>query len=452
MPSGATVTNEALLSTSAPPQDKQFPNPSIPRIPQAPRVLTQYQHVYLHVPFCGRRCSYCDFAIAVRKVVPVSEFVDAIMAELVTRGETLAREPGTDLRSIYLGGGTPSKLGGAGIATLLRRIAHQAGVEIARVDKPSGAEDPARVAARPVGGSLGATTGGTRDSQIEVTIEANPEDVTPDAVAEWAVAGVSRVSMGVQSFDPNVLRWMHREHPPEQAARAVKLLRDGGIGDVSVDLIFAVPEVLNRDWDRDLEEALNLQPNHVSLYGLTVEPHTPLGRWTARGQVQEAPEERYEREFLRAHERLTAAGFEHYEVSNYGRPGHRARHNSAYWQGVPYLGLGPSAHGFDGRVRRWNRRNYTDWLAEVTAGRDPIEGSEELTPAERSAEAVYLGLRTTDGLDLGVVADANRQKANKMVSEWIASGWGALQSERLVLSPAGWLRLDSIAASVAAVA
>ncbi len=414
--------------------------------------MTQYQHLYLHVPFCTRRCSYCDFAIAVRKVVPVSEYVDAIMAELVTRGETLAREPGTDLRSIYLGGGTPSKLGGAGIATLLQGIAHQAGVEIARVDKSSGAVEPARAANEPDGGSLGASTADKSGSPIEVTIEANPEDVTPEAVADWAAAGVNRVSMGVQSFDQNVLHWMHRGHPPEQAAQAVRLLREGGIGDISVDLIFAVPEVLNRDWDRDLEEALQLEPNHISLYGLTVEPHTPLGRWTARGQVQEAPEERYEREFLRAHERLSAAGFEHYEVSNYGRPGHRARHNSAYWQGVPYLGLGPSAHGFDARVRRWNRRNYTDWLAEVVAGRDPIEGSEELTPAERRAESVYLGLRTMDGLNLAIVDDANRQQADKMVSEWIAAGWGLLQGGRLVLSPTGWLRLDSIAASLAALA
>ncbi len=378
-----------------------------------------YGHVYVHVPFCGRRCSYCDFAIAVRKVVPVTEFIDAIMAELVTRAESLAAPP--ELRSIYLGGGTPSKLGGDGIAALLRGITHRARVEIQNVD-----------------------------NAVEVTIEANPEDVTAEAAAAWAAAGVNRVSMGVQSFDPNILRWMHREHPPEQAARAVTDLRNAGIQDISIDLIFAVPEALNRDWDRDLEAALALDPNHISLYGLTVEPQTPLGRWTARGEVKEAPEERYEREFLRAHDRLTAAGFEHYEVSNYGRPGYRAGHNSAYWQGVPYLGLGPSAHGFDGQVRRWNRRNYSDWLVEVAAGGDPVEGSESLGTEERAAETVYLGLRTIDGLDLGIVASNNRQKAESMVSDWIRAGWATRDGARLVLSASGWLRLDSIAAALAA--
>lgn len=380
-----------------------------------------WPHIYVHVPFCGRRCSYCDFAIAVRRDVPVSEFNDAIMAELVTRQ---IRPSSAPVRSIYLGGGTPSKLGATGLGDLIAIVTRTLGVE-----KLS-----------------------TSPDELEVTIEVNPEDVTPAAAKAWAAAGVNRASIGVQSFDPAVLAWMHRDHSPNQVRSAVHSLRDAGIRELSLDLIFAVPESLNRSWTKDIDEVLKLDPDHLSLYGLTVEPKTPLGRWTARGEVAEAPEERYESEFLEADRRLRAAGFEHYEVSNYGLPGKRARHNSAYWSGAPYLGLGPSAHGFAASpipTRRWNRPAYADWLRAVQAGEDPIAGSEELGPAERAAEEVYLGLRTTDGLSIF-------QNELKTVTPWIEAGWGVISERaphaesagRLILSPAGWLRLDSLAAAL----
>jgi oxygen-independent coproporphyrinogen-3 oxidase len=376
-----------------------------------------FEHVYVHVPFCGRRCNYCDFAIAVRKQVPSSEFVDAIMAEVVTRGLS---ESGGNIRSIYFGGGTPSKLDPAELGRLLHGIPRALGVEDL------------------------STIAGT----AELTLEANPEDVSAESAKAWRAAGLNRVSLGVQSFDPAVLRWMHRDHSPEVSAKAVQTLRAAGFGSISVDLIFAVPDSLERDWTRDLDQAIALQPDHVSLYGLTVEPHTPLGRWRARGEVEEAPEERYELEFLEASDRLRAEGFEHYEVSNYGRAGHRAVHNSSYWKGVPYLGLGPSAHGFDGSERRWNRSAYVDWLRAVGERADPVEGSERLTPAERIAEDVYLGLRTVDGL-------AIHQSEVTTVTRWMDAGWAVLEPSSgtdwagtLRLTPAGWLRLDSIAATL----
>ena len=381
-----------------------------------------YRHVYLHVPFCGRRCSYCDFAIAVRKSVPVNEFVSAVMAELKTRSPELDRD---GLRSLYLGGGTPSKLGGAGIGALLAGFAHWLGVD----------------------------DFSTFGLGFELTIEANPEDVSAESAAAWAAAGVRRVSLGVQSFDAEVLRWMHREHSVEQVSSAVRSLRSAGIPDISVDLIFSLPEHLGRDWSRDLGLALELDASHLSIYGLTVEPKTPLGRWTARGEVKEAPEERYETEFLEADLRLRGAGFDHYEVSNYGKPGHRAVHNSAYWTGVPYLGLGPAAHGFDGAERRWNRSQYAAWHQQLATGADPLEGSEKIGPEERLAEEVYLGLRTTDGLSI-------LQSELTTVSLWVEAGWGTLEAgvggssalasgeHRLRLTPSGWLRLDSLAAAL----
>ncbi|WKW12436.1 radical SAM family heme chaperone HemW [Pseudogemmatithrix spongiicola] len=370
--------------------------------------MTDYQHIYLHVPFCGRRCSYCDFSIAVRREVPVSEYVDAIMAELVTRQ---IRNPDGPLKSLYFGGGTPSKLGGPGVEQVIHRLARWAN----HVDLS------------------------TFLSDAEVTLEANPEDVTAEAAERWVAAGVNRVSLGVQSFDPSVLDWMHRGHGPEGARAAVATLKAVGIRELSVDLIFAVPEHLNRSWTGDLEAAVSLDVDHVSVYGLTVESHTPLGRWTARGEVAEAPEERYEREFLEAHERLTAAGFEHYEVSNYAKPGRRARHNSAYWTGVPYLGLGPSAHGFDGRERRWNTTAYAAWQRQAMAGEDPVEGREVVAEQSSAAERWYLGLRTRDGLEL-------RPDEVAKVAPWVAAGWATLVGSRVRLTPTGWLRLDALVA------
>jgi oxygen-independent coproporphyrinogen-3 oxidase len=370
-----------------------------------------YPHLYLHVPFCGRRCSYCDFSIAVRRTVPVARYVDNVIRELVERREKLS----TSLKTIYLGGGTPSKLGGAGVADLLHRLREFAGVE------------------------------DFSTSPMEVTLEANPEDISFEAVAAWRAAGVNRVSLGVQSFDPEVLRWMHRGHSPAEAETAVRRIREGGIGAISLDLIFAIPDRVGAGrLASDLERALQLEPTHLSVYGLTVEPRTPLGRWTARGATVEAPEERYAEEFLLAHAQLTAAGFEHYEVSSYARPGHRAVHNAAYWSGAPYLGLGPSAHGFDGQVRRWNTAAYAEWSDQVDRGIDPIGGSEVIGPAERLAEAVYLGLRTTDGL-------VRRAEDEDCIASWIEAGWGRRVGDRLVLTPDGWLRLDALAAALTSV-
>lgn len=219
----------------------------------------------------------------------------------------------------------------------------------------------------------------------------------------------------------------------------------GGIDEVSLDLIFAIPDQVGASrLAADLDRAVALEPTHLSVYGLTVEPRTPLGRWTARGAVEEAPEERYAAEFLLAHERLVAAGFEHYEVSSYARPGHRAIHNAAYWSGAPYLGLGPSAHGFDGRVRRWNTSAYAEWSTQVEQGIDPLAGEETIGPDERLAEAVYLGLRTSDGLVL-------RPEDATIIGPWIDAGWGRQEGDRLVLTPDGWLRIDALATALTSV-
>jgi oxygen-independent coproporphyrinogen III oxidase len=363
------------------------------------------RHVYLHVPFCARRCSYCDFSIAVRREVPVEEYLAALDAELRTRfGDVHAEEVDT----IYLGGGTPSRLGGEGVVRALDLLRRHF----------------------------------TPTADAEITIEANPEDISSDAARQWREGGVNRLSIGGQSFDDRVLTWMHRTHDSQATANAVHSAREAGITNLSLDLIFALPEALERNFGNDVERLLALEPDHVSVYGLTIEPKTPLGRWVSGGLTVEQPEEGYEADFLTAHRMLDAAGFEHYEVSNYGKPQRRAIHNSAYWSGVPYIGLGPAAHGFDGVTRRWNTRHYAEWRDVALAGSDPREGEELLTPENRVAEQVYLGLRSDGGLDV-------LPNEMELVRRWVDAGWARLDSDgRLRCTPEGWLRLDALAAAL----
>lgn len=365
-------------------------------------------HLYTHIPFCARRCSYCDFAIAVRREVPSERFGSALLAEWDQARNDERFERFGELATVYFGGGTPSRLDPAILDRLLNRFSTDRGL----------------------------------DAGAEITLEANPEDVTIDRVRSWRAAGVNRVSLGVQSFDPVVLLWMHRTHSAEDSARAVETLRAGGIENISLDLIYALPPEISRDWSRDLELALALQPDHLSLYGLTVEQHTPLSRWVNRGEAHPAPEERYAEEFLLAHQGLTGAGYRHYEVSNYGKPGREAVHNSAYWRRSPYLGLGPSAHSGLGNQRWWNIREWAAWADAIDRGVSTVMGGEDLDAESLMIEGLYLGLRTDSGLLPSLVKPAIREM-------WIREAWATVEGNTLRLTPEGWLRLDALVSQAA---
>ncbi|MEX2155289.1 MAG: radical SAM family heme chaperone HemW [Gemmatimonadales bacterium] len=429
-------------------------------------------HLYLHVPFCQRRCSYCDFSIAVRKRIPAQEYVAAVLAELrrsadpgpAARGERTivtsadpgamrqdnttppgpgsnAQPPTTESRvlnspghgpgvntpatgsepdTIYFGGGTPSLLPPEAIQTLL------------------GALTP--------GWQPGVNQPGRR-VDVEITLEANPEDVTPDAARAWRSAGINRVSLGAQSFDDRVLTWMHRSHDAARIGAAVHALRGAGIENISLDLIFGLPEELQRDWENDLDMLCSLRPAHCSLYGLTVEPRTPLDRWISRGATSLPADDRYAEEYLFAHRRLTADGLQFYEVSNAARAGYRSRHNSAYWSGRPYLGLGPAAHSFDGRARRWNLSAWEAYRRAIAEGRSPVESEEMLTDEQREMERVYLGLRTAEGLPL--TAPYRPLPSPSPTVDWVRQGWVEATNGTLRCTPEGWLRLDSLVRELA---
>jgi oxygen-independent coproporphyrinogen-3 oxidase len=364
-------------------------------------------HLYIHVPFCARRCSYCDFAIAVRRDTPSAAFAELVEREWQGWQTHPAWDDSPGLDTIYFGGGTPSRLDPAALTRLLQRFRQDRAVA----------------------------------PDAEITLEANPDDVEAERAAQWRSAGINRISLGAQSFDPGVLAWMHRTHDAEQIGAAVATLRGAGFTELSLDLIYAVPPELCRDWAADLERALALEPTHLSLYGLTVEPSTPLGKWTARGEAVALDDERAAAEYLGANARLADAGFEHYEVSNAARPGHRARHNSAYWRRAAFIGLGPSAHSAFGGTRRWNVRDWSAYQALLNAGRPVVLEEERLSPEQIALEDRYLGLRTVDGLPVSdLPAD--------VMQRWIGARWARISGSRLSLTPEGWLRLDALVASL----
>ncbi len=365
------------------------------------------RHLYVHAPFCVRRCVYCDFAVSVRREGDAGSWLAAVAAELeLVRREGLFHEEGL-LRTLYVGGGTPSLLGGEamqGLAGVLGREALAA-------------------------------------PELEWTAEANPESFTPELASAWRDAGVTRVSLGIQTFHEPALRWMGRLHGARGARDAVATARRAGFDNLSVDLIFGLPRHLGRDWRGDLEAVLSLEVEHVSLYGLSVEAGTPLGRAVAEGRERLPEEEGYAEEYMLAAEVLAAAGYEHYEVSNFARPGRASRHNRAYWTGVPYLGLGNGAHSFAPPVRYWNVRAWEAYEARVRRGIRPEEGRETLGPAQRRLERIWLGLRTADGLPLEELAPGQRRRADG----WVDRGWATLEGARLRLTPRGWLLLDRLA-------
>jgi len=373
-------------------------------VPPAP---TSVSSVYVHAPFCARRCVYCDFAVTVRREGDLPAWIESLRAELsLVRDEGLFRVS-DDLETIYVGGGTPSLLGPGAMAGL---------AEVLGPDR-------------------------LRRPDLEWTAEANPESFTSEVAQAWARAGVNRISLGLQTFHEGALRWMGRLHGVDAPPKALAAARDAGIDNVSVDLIFGLPAAVGRSWDEDLERVLALDVPHVSLYGLTVEPRTALGRAVEEGREPPVDEEQYASEFLRASEALTAAGYLHYEVSNFARPGLEARHNSIYWQGAPYLGLGNGAHSYAHPVRRWNVRDFESYRARLLNGEGAEEGRETVDVAGQALEQIWLGLRTLRGIE---VPKEDTQK-HRLMRGWEERGLAVVEGGRLRLTPDGWLVLDRLA-------
>lgn len=370
------------------------------------------RHLYLHVPFCVRRCSYCDFAVTVAREATSAAWLDAIEAELRLVVEQEALPLPLRLRTVYIGGGTPSLLR-AGTMAALRRLLER----FARWD-----------------------------DDLEWSAEANPESFSRAVAEDWRVAGINRVSLGAQTFHSPSLRWMGRLHGVDGPARAMASAREAGIDNVNVDLIFGLPSRLGRDFGADVARIVDLAPEHVSLYGLTAEPATPLGRWVADGRERLADDVAYEAEFLAAASALASADFEHYEVSNFARRGRESKHNRAYWEGAAFLGLGPGAHSFLPPRRLWNTRDWAAYARRLDAGESPRAGGETVDVGAALVERVWLGLRTTLGIDLASPAQS------RLAEDWHGRGWAIVDRGRVRLTPRGWLLLDRLAVDLAAAA
>jgi len=370
------------------------------------RVPTVAASVYVHAPFCARRCVYCDFAVTVRKEGDLPGWREALRAELAFLETERLFALAPELDTLYVGGGTPSLLGPGAMEALKTAL---------------GAE---RLVA----------------STLEWTAEANPESYTDAVAAEWARAGVNRISLGLQTFSEAGLKWMGRLHGVAGGPRAVAAARRVGIDNVSVDLIFGLPMSIGRSWGDDLDRVIELDVPHVSLYGLTVEPETALGRAVRDGRESPVDEEQYREEFLQAAEVLTAAGYDHYEVSNFARAGAVARHNSVYWEGAPYVGLGNGAHSYAHPVRRWNVRDWEDYHGRVREGRSAEDGREEVDAPARALELVWLGLRTRAGVPVGPPGSA----VETVTQRWQKERLATVRGGRVRLTVEGWLLLDRL--------
>ena len=373
---------------------------------------SEIRHVYVHAPFCARRCIYCDFAVKVERSPDGRRWLSAVGAELrALRAQGIAPlAPALD--TLYVGGGTPSLLAPAFAAELSKLLGRSR----------------------------------TASPELEWAAEANPESFGAATAREWAAAGVNRVSLGVQSFDPRALQWMGRLHAPDDARAAVNRALAAGIANISIDLIFGLPDSAPRAWADDLEQALALDVPHVSLYGLSVEKGTRLFRHVEEGRSPPPSESRSSDEYLMAAELLVDAGYEHYEVSNFARPGFASRHNQVYWNGAPYLGLGNGAHSFHGNRRWWNERDWDAYAAAVEGGRSGKAGAERLSAEQARLEAVWLGLRTARGLDLGILTASEAARAT--ARRWEARGLAVVGKDRVRLTPRGWLLLDALAVEI----
>lgn len=355
--------------------------------------------IYIHIPFCHAKCAYCDF-YSVANSRRVSEFADALEKEWIARRSELG---GINPATVYFGGGTPSVLP----SDVLERIA----------------------------GML------PLDGVEEFTIEVNPEDVNPQAVREWCHAGVNRVSMGVQSLIDSELAAVGRRHTAREAVDAIRCLRDGGIGNISCDLIYGLPGQTPASWEESLQRLLGQDIQHLSAYCLSYEPGTILYRRRERGLVRETDDELLAQMYGALCRRARDAGFGHYEISNFGLPGFHSRHNSSYWNLTPYLGLGPAAHslGADG-IRRFNPPSLRDYIAAPAASTRVDEESD----ADRFNDLLLISLRTAHGLPRSLIPEALMSQVLTAARPFLSSGDLVDSGDALVIPESRWLTADAV--------
>jgi oxygen-independent coproporphyrinogen-3 oxidase len=369
--------------------------------------------IYLHIPFCKQACTYCNFHFTTSL-----RYKDDLVKALIKEAEAeKAYLGGEAVNTVYFGGGTPSLLSVQELSDLLEAL---------RKHYPVAPD-------------------------AEITLEANPDDVAREDVKTWKGLGINRLSIGIQSFFEKELRWMNRAHNAAQAKACIENSYAGGIENLSIDLIYGSPLLSDGMWEENVKTAVGYNIKHLSCYALTVEEKTPLQKNISLKKTTDVDSDDQARQFLLLMAWLREAGYEHYEVSNFAQPGFRSQHNSSYWKGTPYLGIGPSAHSFDGTSRRWNIANNNSYIKSVN-GSAPERELEELTISQQLNETIMISLRTMEGIDLRRIesefGENERQRIEKEISKYTRTGLVQLRNSHAQLTDEGMLRADGIAADL----
>lgn len=369
--------------------------------------------IYIHIPFCKQACHYCDFHFSTSMKYK-DEMIDALVHELELRKNYLNEEI---IHTIYFGGGTPSIVPAKDIDRLLKKI-HQL-FEV--------------------------------DSAVEVTLEANPDDLNKEYLQAIYQIGINRLSIGVQSFLDRDLEWMNRAHHKNEAIDCIRRAQDIGIENISIDLIYGTPGLTDQEWKQNIQIALELEVPHISSYALTVETKTALGNWVEKGKVKPMDEEQSASQFEILMEELGANGFDHYEISNFAKPGYYSKHNSSYWEGKKYLGIGPAAHSFNKTSRQWNIANNPKYIDSIFRDELPMQ-VEQLKLNDRFNEYLMVSFRTSKGVDAHYLEDefgsAVLATFENAAKEFIANSWIENKNGFYKTTTSGKLMADKIAAEL----
>ncbi len=355
--------------------------------------------IYIHIPFCERRCAYCDF-FSTTRLERRGAYIDALLEELAMRADYLRKED--IIETIYMGGGTPSQLDASAVGRLLDAIGRQYNVK----------------------------------NDAEITLEANPSDLTTDYAGRLLGAGVNRLSIGIQSFQDVLLHTLGRRHDAATAKNSVRMAQESGFRNISIDLMYGLPRQTLTQWQTDLEEAIALGVQHISTYCLSYEKNTLFGKMLAEGKLEEASEELANTMYESTIARLKEAGFHQYEVSNFSLPNYYSRHNSSYWNNVAYIGIGAGAHSYDGKSRQWNVSDIERYMDSIRASVLPCE-REILSKNDLYNERVMLSLRTDKGLALSELSDEERRYCMQHARGDIERGLLVKRDDHLVASLRG---------------
>ena len=369
--------------------------------------------IYIHIPFCKQACNYCNFHF-VTSLNRKNELLNVLLNEIRLQKNYVADE---NIETIYIGGGTPSLLNKEELQQLVNQVKNNYVI--------------------------------THDA--EITLEANPDDITNDVLMNWKQIGINRLSIGIQSFFEEDLLWMNRAHNARQARQCIELAQKNGFDNITIDLIYGTPLLTDEKWKQNVETAVAYGIPHLSCYALTIEPKTPLHKMIREHKKQDIDTDQQARQFLLLMDWMQAAGFEHYEISNFAKPGFRSRHNSSYWQGKKYIGIGPSAHSFNGHSRQWNISNNNIYIGSLKEEKIPFE-LEELTPVQQLNEYIMTSLRTSEGINILSIKNKWGEKmAEKILSKidaFIQQNKMTKNKDHLQLTKEGKLLADGIAADL----